>query len=85
MADADWRGKGSCSRVRVPQILPTGSQAATQKNATCNSEGEALHLRTSHSHMKKVSKALLVTLAVLVTALMWSGVSVRDVLTAIGF
>jgi hypothetical protein len=35
--------------------------------------------------MKKVSKALLVTLAVLVTALIWSGVSVRDVLTAIGF
>jgi hypothetical protein len=35
--------------------------------------------------MKKVSKALLVMLAVVVTLLVWSGVSIRDALIAIGF
>jgi hypothetical protein len=35
--------------------------------------------------MKKVSNALLVVLAILLTALMWSGVSIREALTAIGF
>jgi hypothetical protein len=35
--------------------------------------------------MKKVSKALLVLLAVVVTTLMWSGISIRDALRAIGF
>jgi hypothetical protein len=35
--------------------------------------------------MKNVSKVLLVILAVVVTVLMWSGISIRDALTAIGF
>jgi hypothetical protein len=35
--------------------------------------------------MKKVSKVLLVVLAVLATALVWSGVSIREALTAVGF
>ena len=34
--------------------------------------------------MKKVSKVLLVILAVVVTVLMWSGISIRDVLNALG-
>jgi hypothetical protein len=35
--------------------------------------------------VSKVSKALLIMLAIVVTALMWSGVSIREALTAIGF
>jgi hypothetical protein len=34
--------------------------------------------------MKKVSKVLLVILAVVVTVLMWSGISIRDALNALG-